>query len=138
MEKNCLMHNKATFIIHFYSSFCYVGLHKIIALLQIICVPLFATVILHIIYNQRFFSKIITCSFFNICHKYLIVLIYGNIFGNFRALILLSTTLICLAIEVCQVLMSCCPLPDFIFLLIVACICSEFLCVGFFSFHLLF
>ena len=43
------------------------------------------------------------------CHKYLIVLPCGNILGNFKALMPLYTNLICLALEVCYVILHCCP-----------------------------
>ena len=122
MKKNCLMHNEVIFIIHLYSSLCSVDVHKAIVYLYIHRDTLFANVIFHLIQVQRFFLKILICLFFIIYHKYSNVLTYGNILGNFRVLMLLSTTFIWLTLDV---LLS---VAEFhFFVLIIAGICSEFL-----------
>ena len=63
-----------------------------------------------------FFLKILVCLFFNIYHKYSIVLYVAiYVHGNFIASKFLSTSLICLALDVCYILISCCPLPNSIY-----------------------
>ena len=54
-----------------------------------------------------------------------------NKVDNLKALMLFLsyTRLVSLALDVCYVLISCCPLPNSIFLLIAADICSKFFCV---------
>ena len=96
------------------------------------CISLFANVIFMSSKFKGSFLKILIWLFFNTYQIYLSVLVCGNILGNFKVLTILFTKLICLALDVCYVLMSCCSLPNFIFLLIVAGICSEVLSVEFF------
>ena len=62
----------------------------------------------------------------------------SNILGSFKASMLLSTSLICLALAVRYVVLYCCLLSNYICLLIVAEISSEFLSVYFFLFCLFF
>ena len=47
--KYCSIHDEAIFIIHFYSSFCWVSLRNVIASSSMNYVPLFTIVISHII-----------------------------------------------------------------------------------------
>ena len=65
------------------------------------------------LFNSSFLRTLIGLIF-NIYHNYSIVLIYVNTFGNFKPLMLLSTSLICLALAVCSVLLQCCLLTNFI------------------------